>query len=136
MRPRSRRLRPGAEGAAALDVGGIDHLSVPLDVAARAADDEQHQLLVLRPVGYAARRGRLDVEKAAWAELEHLVANLDAGAAAVDEVELVLRVVEWLNPTKPGGKTMALTPKAVTPSARRTLRKPGPSPSSSIELNA
>src|SRR5437588_1737524 len=32
--------------------------------------------------------------------------------------------------------TTTLTPKALTPSARRTLRKPYPSPSSSIELNA
>src|SRR6185437_2606196 len=38
---------------------------------------------------------------------------------------------KWNPVSMPGGSTIALTPKAVTPSPWRTLRKPGPSPSSS-----
>ena len=69
---------------------------------------------------------------AAWAELEALAVHLEAGKPAVDEVELVLLVVEVLEPALCGGSTIALTPKAVTPRERRILRKT-PVPKSSIE---
>ena len=112
-------------------------MPVALDVAVLAADDEQDEILGVARVETGPRRRRLDVQQAALAELAHLVADLDARPAAMDEVELVLLVVPVLEARRnPGGYTIALTPNAVTPSARRTFRKPKPSPSSSRELNA
>ena len=71
---------------------GIDEVAVALDVAVLAADDEDDRLLVER-VRELARRRRLGVEEAALAELARLAVDLDPHAAAVDEVQLVLRVV-------------------------------------------
>src|SRR5262245_55502870 len=82
------------ERAPALEVGRVDEVPVPLDVAALAADDEQHELLRLGRVRHLARRRRLDVDEAARAELSRLAVDLHAGTAAMDEVELVLDVVE------------------------------------------
>jgi hypothetical protein len=56
----------------------IDEVSVALDVAALAADDEQHEILGIACVRHEPRRRRLDVEQTALAELLHLVTDLDA----------------------------------------------------------
>ena len=74
------------------------------------------------------------MDDAARAELARLAVDLEERRSAVDEVELVLRVVVVEEPVEAGGITSAFAPKAVTPSARRILRKPYPSPSSSSEL--
>src|SRR5581483_5621419 len=73
-------------------VGRVDHVAVAFDVAVAAADDEEHGLLVERVRHLAWRRGR-DVEQSALAELAGLALHLDLHASAVDEVQLVLRVV-------------------------------------------
>src|SRR5437868_710094 len=67
-------------------------MPVALDVAALAADDEDHRFLV-EGIRDLARRRRLGVEEPARAEVAGLALDLDAHRAAVDEVELVLRVV-------------------------------------------
>jgi len=74
------------------------------------------------------------VHQAALADLVLVAVERERRGAAVDEVQLVLGVVEVVRPLVPGREEMPLTPKAVTPSAPRTLRKPGPSPSASKEL--
>src|SRR6185437_3633803 len=48
------------------------------------------------------RRGRLDVHRAARPELERLALHLEPGPAGVDEVELVLAVMEVVEPLRPG----------------------------------
>ena len=99
-------------------------MPVALDVPVLAADDEQHQVFGVARVRDGPPRRRLDVQQSALAELVNLVADLDARAAAMDEVELVLIVVPMMEPENPGGRTSAFTPNAVTPSARRTFLKP------------
>src|SRR5262249_51880762 len=63
------------------------------DVAVLAADDEDHEVVVADVRQLAVRR-RLDVAETAWAKLAHLAVDLEPRRPAVDEVELVLRVVE------------------------------------------
>ena len=68
-------------------------MAVARDVAVLAADDEDDRLFVER-IRHLARRRRLDVEQAARGDLARLALDLDLDAPAVDEVQLVLRVVE------------------------------------------
>ena len=75
----------------------VHEVAVALDVAALAADDEDDRVLVAR-VRDAPRRRRARVEEPALAELARLAADVDADLPAVDEVELVLRVVVVLGP--------------------------------------
>ena len=77
-------------------------MTVPLDVAALAADDEDDRVVVAR-VRDAPRRRRAAVEEAALVELARLAADVDPDAPPVHEVELVLRVVEVLGPFVAGG---------------------------------
>src|SRR5207248_7302587 len=74
------------------EVGGAHDVTVALDVAVLAADDEEHEILV-GPVADAPRRRRLDVHEPACLDDVLLALDLERGRAAVDEVELVLRVV-------------------------------------------
>src|SRR5438094_896394 len=67
-------------------------MTVALDVAVLAADDEHDQLLVA-DVRDLARRRRLDVADPARSEGPLLAVDLELRRAAVDEVELVLGVV-------------------------------------------
>src|SRR5579875_1606608 len=76
-------------------------MPVALDVAALAADDEQHEVVVARVRELARRRG-LDVDEAARPELPHFAADLEARRPAVDEVELVLGVVVVLEAVPAG----------------------------------
>src|SRR5580765_4481261 len=66
---------------------GIDEMPVALDVPVLAADDEQHQVFGVARVRDGPARRRLDVQQSALAELVNLVADLDARAAAMDEIE-------------------------------------------------
>src|SRR6185312_11943963 len=91
----------GREPPPAIDVGGVDHLAVTLDVAVAAADREQHELVVAG-VPEPPRGGRLDVHGAARAELERLAVDLEPGRPGVDEVELVLAVVKVVEPLGAG----------------------------------
>src|SRR3954467_12976022 len=77
-------------------------MSGALGVAVLAADDEQHELVGVACVPELARRRRLGVEEPALAELASLAADLDAGAAAVHEVQLVLLVVVVKEPLEAG----------------------------------
>ena len=108
-------------------------MPVALDVAVLAAEGEEHEILVTG-VPEVTRGRRLDVDSAAWAELERLAIDLEAGAARVDEVEASSwRSWKWLNHSVPAGKTRPFAPNAVIPSAGRSLRKtPGPSSSSDV----
>src|SRR3974390_1999606 len=72
-------------------------MAVALDVAAVAADDEDDRVLVSR-VRDPPRLGRRRVEEPALAELARLAADVDADLPAMDEVQLVLRVVVVLRP--------------------------------------
>src|SRR5438876_7070619 len=66
-----RRRRSGlAERGAPLDVGGVDHVAVALDVAVLAADDEEDGRLVTG-VRHLARRRRLNVQETTRPELAH-----------------------------------------------------------------
>src|SRR5882757_5958248 len=67
-------------------------MTVALDVAVLAADDEDDRVLLER-IRELARRCRLAMEEAARAELAGLALDLDDHRPAVDEVELVLLVV-------------------------------------------
>src|SRR6185312_744334 len=78
-------------------VGRVDHLPVAFDVPALAADREDDEFFVAR-VPEAARCPGLDVAAASRAELEPLSFHLEVGPAAVDEVELVLLLVEMVEP--------------------------------------
>ena len=65
-----------AEGRAAFGVVlGVDEMSVALDVAALAADDEDDRVLV-EGVRELARRCRLGVEEPALAEVARLALDL------------------------------------------------------------
>ena len=75
----------------------VHEVTVALDVAALAADDEDDRVLVAR-VRDAPRSGRARVEEPALAELARLAVDVDPDAAPVHEVELVLRVVVVLGP--------------------------------------
>src|SRR5438067_11294051 len=91
--PRSWLERSGPERLAPLEVAlRIDEVAVALNVAGLCTDDQQDEVVVAG-VRHLARRRRLDVHQRAGAELAHLAADLDAGRPAVDEVQLVLRVV-------------------------------------------
>ena len=72
-------------------------MAVATDVAVLAPDDEQDEL-ALPGVPEPPRRRRLDVAEPARPELEPLAVHLEAGPPAMDEVELVLLVVEVLEP--------------------------------------
>jgi len=67
-------------------------VAVALDVAVLAADDEDDCVFVER-IRELARRRRLAVEEPAFAELAGLAVDLYEHLAAMDEVQLVLRVV-------------------------------------------
>src|SRR5205807_9033790 len=116
---RKRRRDPNRRGAlgalpergAAGDVRVVDHVAVALDVPALAADREQHRFLVER-VRDLARGGRLDVEEAALAEDALLALHLDLDSAAMDEVELVLRVVEVEEAHVPGRHHDSVDPES------------------------
>src|SRR5206468_7678567 len=92
---RAARADRRADGRAALVArpAGVDGMAVALDVAALAADDEDDRVGVERVRDPAVRR-RAGVEEAALFEVARLALDLDADLAAVDEVQLVLRVVE------------------------------------------
>ena len=99
---------------------------VAADVAVLAAGDHVDGVLVattfliLRTVAASTR--------ASAARAQHVlgaVAELELDRAAVDEVGLLLLVVDSGGRSRsPAASTIALMPKAVTPSARRILRKP------------
>src|SRR4051794_30157327 len=81
----------GTERFAALQVAAwVDEMAVPLDVTVLGADHE-HDQVVVTGVREASRRGRLDVDEAAGADLTHVAVDLESGRARVDEIELVLR---------------------------------------------
>ena len=80
---------------------GRRRLAVAADVAVLRADDEQDEILVA-DARDAPRRRRLDVHDSARLELERVTCNLEVRAAAVDEVELVLLVVEVGSAYGPG----------------------------------
>ena len=94
----SRSLR---QPLALREIIGRDELSVAGDVAALAADDQKHEFVV-GSVRDAARRCRLDVDEAALGDDVLGALDLERGRAAVDEVELVLRVVVVLGPVVVG----------------------------------
>src|SRR5690242_961243 len=91
----------GREPPPAIDVGRVDHLAVALDVAVAAADREQHEV-VAAGVPEPPRRGRLDVHRAPRPEVERLALDLEPGHPRMDEVELVLAVVEVVEPFRAG----------------------------------
>jgi hypothetical protein len=108
-------------------------MAVSADVAVLRADDEHDQ------VGGADARDpswncRLDVAEPSRTQLPSLTRQREAGAAGMDEVELVLLVVEVRPGSRPGASTRTFAPKALIPSSCRTLRKT-PSPIWSIEAN-
>ena len=70
-------VSPALNGPAPLDVGRVDHLPVPLDVAVAAADDEEHELVVAR-VPELPRHAGLDVDEPARPELELLAVDVEA----------------------------------------------------------
>ena len=76
---------------------GFDEVAVALDVAVLAADDEQHEVVVGAVRDLAVRR-RLDVHEAAFADDVLVAVERERRGAAVDEVELVLRVVVVVRP--------------------------------------
>src|SRR4051794_23078227 len=75
----------------------VDEVPVAVDVAALASDDQEHELAVRAirdlPVGR-----RLDVNEPSFADLVLLALDGERRGAAVDEVQLVLRVVEVVRP--------------------------------------
>src|SRR4051812_46772375 len=77
-------------------------MPVALDVAALTADDEDDCVLVER-IRELARRRRLAMEEAAGLEVAALAFHLHAHDSAVDEIELVLRVVVVEDPVVAGG---------------------------------
>src|SRR4051794_9959939 len=85
--PLDDRLVAGGEGVATLDVGGVDHVPVPLDVSSGAADGEDHELFVAR-VPDLPRSCRVDVDEPAGPELELVALYAESCPAAVHEVEL------------------------------------------------
>src|SRR5262249_41193956 len=90
-----------AERCAPFGVGRIDEVPVALDIAAAATDDEDDRVLVER-VPELARCRRLRMEETAGLEVPRLLADVDAHLPAMDEVELVLRVVVVLEALVPG----------------------------------
>ena len=68
-------------------------MAVALDVAVLAADDEQDEVVVGAVRDLAGRR-RLDVHEPALADDVLVAVERERRGAAVDEVQLVLRVVE------------------------------------------
>ena len=114
-----------------------DGVAVASDVAVLAAGDKNDRFDVA-DVAHAAVSARVDAGETSRAEaMDAAVAEADLDLTGVDEVQLLLVVVEVKIGTRiPGGTTIALTPNASTPRAERTLRKPGPSPSSSRLLRA
>jgi hypothetical protein len=66
---------------------------VALDVAVLATDREQHELVGVARVRDATGRRRRYVHETAFPNLARLAADLEARPAAVDEIQLVLRVV-------------------------------------------
>ena len=75
----------------------VHEVTVPLDVAALAADDEDDRVLVAR-IRDAPRSRRAAWKSPPSLELARLAADVDPDAPLVHEVELVLRVVEVLGP--------------------------------------
>src|SRR5205823_13214454 len=88
------------------------------NVAVLAADREQDRFLV-EGIRDLARSRRLHVEEAALVEHSLLARDLDFDAAAMDEVELVLRVVEVEKAVMPGRHD-----DPVDPEGRHTERGP------------
>src|SRR6478736_2977471 len=88
------RVAGRAEADAFLEVVRIDQIAVALDVTTLTADDEDDEILLVARVRELTGSRRLDVAEPAGAELANLAADVEPGCAAVDEVELVLRVVE------------------------------------------
>src|SRR5262249_59750539 len=82
--------RASAHGLTLGEIVVVHEVAVTLDVAALAADDEDHEVAVAR-VRELARRRRLDVGEPAGPEFAHLAVDLEARRAAVHEVQLVLR---------------------------------------------
>src|SRR2546425_5629343 len=117
------RSRPEALSSREV-VLGIDEVSVAFHVTVLAADHEQDEILRVARVRDAAGRRRFDMDQPAFSDLARLAADLHERSPAVNEVELVLPSWKWRKPSKPGGITIPLTPNALTPKARRTLRKP------------
>src|SRR5918999_2484669 len=82
-----------AERLSPSEVGVVHDVPVTLDVAALAADDEEREVLRSGGVRESPWRRRLDVDETARPELAHLFSDLHTCDPAVDEVQLVLRVV-------------------------------------------
>src|SRR5207302_934505 len=100
-RAHGRRPLALAERRAPLGVGRVDEVAVALDVAVLAADDEEDSVL-LEWVRDLAGRRRLAVEEPAFSELTCLTVDLYEDLAAMDEVQLVLRVVIVVEPLVAG----------------------------------
>src|SRR5580765_323841 len=81
---------------------GIDEMPVALDVPVLATDDEQHEIFGVACVRDGPPGRRLDVQQPALTELVNLAADLDARAAAMHEVELVLSVVPMMETREAG----------------------------------
>ena len=77
-------------------------MAVALDIAAFAADDEDDCVIIER-IRQLARRRRLAVEEPACLEIPRLAPDVDPDLSAVDEVELVLRVVVVVEAVIAGG---------------------------------
>ena len=86
-------------------------MPVPPDVAALPADHEEDEVVLAR-VPKAPGGLRLDMAEAAGAQLEGLPVDLEACDAPMHEVELVLLVVEVVEPLRPGRKDDRVDPES------------------------